>query len=652
MPSLNLGILAHVDAGKTTLTERLLYAAGVIDEIGSVDDGSAQTDSLALERQRGITIKSAVVSFVIDDTAVNLIDTPGHPDFVGEVERVLSVLDGAILVVSAVEGVQAQTRILMRALQRLGIPTLIFVNKLDRAGADTDAVLHDIAEKLRVPIVAMGTTSALGTRQAAFNPFDSTDAAFRSMLNDRLADHSDELLTAYVDGVSVAEDRLDRELRAQIARVLIHPVFLGSAMTGAGVEALMDGIARLLPAAEGDVHGEPSGTVFKIERGPAGEKVAYVRVFAGSLRARGRILIRGDEFRVTAIRVFHRGGTVQRSSVRVGEVAKIWGLSGARIGDEFGLPRKSIGRQFDPPTLGTVVVPRRAAEKGAVHAALAQLTEQDPLINLRRDDRRRELWVSLYGEVQKEVIAATLADDYGLDVAFRETTMICVERPVGVGRAIDAIGEGNPFLATVGLRVEPGVIDSGIVFRLEAPLQTLPLYVYGSVDEFRRAMQRHVEDTLREGLHAWQVTDCVVTMTHADYRPPGTGRRDFRYLTPLVLMRALHDAGTTVCEPVHRFRLDVPPETSARVMKALARLGAPALTMGAERATSRLEGEIAPAELHELHRLVRGLTHGEGVLTSTFDHYRPVRGKPPSRPRTDRDPLNRGEYLRRVLPRF
>src|SRR5881409_432168 len=146
MRTLNLGILAHVDAGKTTLTERLLYAAGVIDEIGRVDDGTTHTDSLALEQQRGITIKSAVVSFVIDDVTVNLIDTPGHPDFIAEVERVLSVLDGAVLVISAVEGVQPQTRILMRALQRLRIPTLLFVNEIDRRGADPERTLRGVEE--------------------------------------------------------------------------------------------------------------------------------------------------------------------------------------------------------------------------------------------------------------------------------------------------------------------------------------------------------------------------------------------------------------------------------------------------------------------------------------------------------------------------
>src|SRR5215213_2921525 len=167
MRTLNLGILAHVDAGKTTLTERLLYAAGVIDEIGSVDKGTTQTDSLALERQRGITIKSAVISFAIDDLTVNLLDTPGHPDFIAEVERVLSVLDGAVLVVSAVEGVQPQTRILTRALRRLRIPTLIFVNKIDRAGADCGRVLKEISERLTPATVATTSVDGEGTRDAS-----------------------------------------------------------------------------------------------------------------------------------------------------------------------------------------------------------------------------------------------------------------------------------------------------------------------------------------------------------------------------------------------------------------------------------------------------------------------------------------------------
>jgi len=192
---LNLGIVAHVDAGKTTLTERLLYEAGVIDEIGSVDAGTTQTDTLDLERRRGITIKSAVTSFAVGGVHVNLIDTPGHPDFIAEVERVLSVLDGAVLVVSAVEGVQAQTRILMRALQRLEIPTLLFVNKIDRAGADDVRVLRAISERLGSVVVPMSKPSGLGTRDASVEP-SLDDAA----LHEVLAEHDETLLESFVDG--------------------------------------------------------------------------------------------------------------------------------------------------------------------------------------------------------------------------------------------------------------------------------------------------------------------------------------------------------------------------------------------------------------------------------------------------------------------
>jgi ribosomal protection tetracycline resistance protein len=297
-------------------------------------------------------------------------------------------------------------------------------------------------------------------------------------------------------------------------------------------------------------------------------------------------------------------------------------------------------------------VPARPSEKGALHTALTQLAEQDPLIDVRQDDLRQELSVSLYGEVQKEVIEATLADDYGLEVGFRETTVICVERPRGVGEAVDRIGNGNPFLATVGLRIEPTAIGSGFSFELDAPLESIPLYVYGSVDEFRSAMTATITETLREGLHAWQVTDCRVTVTHSGYDAPGTGRPDFRYLTPLVVMDALRAAGTVLCEPIHRFHVDIPSDTFGGVGQALARLGAAREEVAVTGTSSQLEGHIAAAKVHELHQRLPGLTRGEGVLATSFDHHRPIRGRAPSRPRMGLDPGNREEYLRHVLRGF
>src|SRR5206468_2182036 len=274
-----------VDAGKTTLTERLLYAAGVIDELGSVDKGTTQTDSLALEQQRGITIKSAVVSFAIDDITVNLIDTPGHPDFIAEVERVLSVLDGAVLVISAVEGVQPQTRVLMRALRRLDIPTLLFVNKMDRTGADFERVVSEISERLTTAIAV---------------PDGDRDA-----LVDVLAEKDDELLAAYVEGV-LAPARVREALAVQSRRALVYPVLHGSAITGTGVGIVADALRDLLPSAAADPNGPVSGTVFKIERGEAGEKVAYLRMFSGTVRTRDVV----RDQKVTALAVFEDGAAV------------------------------------------------------------------------------------------------------------------------------------------------------------------------------------------------------------------------------------------------------------------------------------------------------------------------------------------------------
>jgi ribosomal protection tetracycline resistance protein len=675
--TLNLGILAHIDAGKTSLTERILYSAGVIGEIGSVDDGSTQTDSLALERQRGITIKSAVVSFAIDDVTVNLIDTPGHPDFIAEVERVLSVLDGAVLVISAVEGVQAQTRVLMRTLQRLRIPVLVFVNKIDRSGAREDELLESIAEKLTPSIVAMAGVRDIGTRAADPCPYGADQPEHVARLVDVLSESDEAFLAAYVaDERTVSYARIRRVLADQTARALVHPVFFGSAITGAGVEAVMAGIRELLPVSSGDADGPVRASVFKVERGPAGEKIAYVRMFSGTIRNRDRVRIvrpgaaddTGEETgsdadvlaRVTGVATFEHGSSVVSPSVSAGHIGRLWGLGGVKIGDALGEPPASGPGEhyFAPPTLETVVDPACPADRPGLHAAMAQLAEQDPLINLRQDDTRQEIYVSLYGEVQKEVIEATIAADFGLDVTFRETTTICIERPEGIGEAYEQIGkEPNPFLAGVGLRIEPAPVGSGVEFLLGIELGSLPL-------AFLTAIRETVTTTLREGLSGWQVTDCTVTLTKSGYYPRQSHSHgtfdasmsstagDFRNLTPLVLMTALTQAGTGVYEPMHRFELEFPADLFGAVVSALTRLGAIPATPELRGASFVLDGDIPAARVHDLEQQLPGLTRGEGELLSSFDHYRLVHGVPPTRSRTDRNPLDRKQYLLRVAGRI
>jgi ribosomal protection tetracycline resistance protein len=650
--SLNLGILAHVDAGKTSLTERLLFAAGVIDKIGRVDDGSTQTDSLALERQRGITIKAAVVSFAIEDLVVNLIDTPGHPDFIAEVERTLGVLDGAVLVVSAVEGVQAQTRILMRTLRRLRLPAVVFINKIDRSGASPDRVLAQIGARLTPAITAMGAVTDPGTRGAAFLPFGPSDAAHVASLADVLTEHDDDLLAAYVeDQQALPYARLRAELAAQTARALVYPVYFGSAATGAGVDALVTGLAEFLPAAAGDVAAPAAGTVFKVERELSGEKVAYVRMFAGTVRAREPVPYGNGVGKITALSVLSGGHPVPSTAVSAGQIARVCGLPDVQIGDTIG-PAAVAARKhsFAPPTLETVVVPATAADRPALYAALSQLAEQDPLINLRQDDIRRELQVSLYGEVQKEVIQATLATEFGLEVAFRESTTICIERVLSSGATVEQMDRGgNPFRATVGLRIESGPAGAGVLFRLAVELGSMPL-------AFIKAVEETARETLRQGLHGWEVIDCVVTLTHTGFVPPppygwskwSSSAGDFRNLTPLVLMSALRQAGTVVCEPISGFRLEVPADCLPPVLTVLGRLRAALQAPDVGGDSCVVAGEIPTGQVDPLQQQLAGLTRGEGTLESQFSRYQPVRGTPLGRPRTDHNPLDRHEYLLRV----
>ncbi len=578
MHTLNLGILAHVDAGKTTLTERLLYAAGAIDALGSVDEGTTQTDSLTLERQRGITIRAAVVAFTVGDLTVNIIDTPGHPDFIAEVERSLAVLDGAVLVLSAVEGVQSQTIVLMRALQRLRVPTVLFVNKIDRVGADPDRVIEAVHMRL--------------TRDAfVVEEFDSD-------------------LTA--------------DLIAETAAGRAHPTCFGSAATGAGVDELIDAITTYLPVACAEADAPASGLVFKVERATAGEKVAYVRMFDGSVRVRERLHFEdGRDATITGVKVFEHGAAIDRPVVGAGQIAKLAGLRSVRTGDAIGSPPRRATQVFAPPMFEVAVVAHDVAQTAAMHAALVQLAEQDPMIGLRQDGERNETFVSLYGEVQQEVIQQTLGAELGIEIGFRDLTTICIERLRGAGHACERMGQPtNPYVATVGVCVEPAEPGAGVSLTLDVELVTIPLYIYKTVDAFRESMLDYVAAGPR-GPSGWALPDFTVTVFECGYSSPTSNARDFRKLTEVVLAAAIRDAGTIVCEPVQRFRIDAPESSLAGLLRALARLRATPEQPTIEGEWLTLQGEITADAVPSLRRQLHGLTHGEGVLDVEFSRYAP-----------------------------
>ncbi|MFB6436254.1 GTP-binding protein [Streptomyces sp. NPDC056411] len=677
--TLNIGILAHVDAGKTSLTERLLFDTGAVGRLGSVDTGDTCTDTGALERQRGITIRSAVASFTVGDVQVNLLDTPGHSDFIAEVERALGVLDGAVLLLSAVEGVQARTRVLMKTLRRLRLPTLLFINKIDRAGARGEPLLADVRRLLAPAVVPLTSVTGLGTAEARSVPYDLADGQVRDRIAEAVAEVDESVLARVVDGPPPTAEELAAALAARTADGSLHPVYFGSALAGQGIDALLEGMVRLVPPAPHGPGEAPRGTVFAVHQPPNGERTAHVRLYAGELRPRQRLVLHrpggpggaGRELtgRITALDVIGRPPG-DDAPLTPGNIAVLRGFPGIRTGDRIGPPleaadgeiadgrvangevangrvanggvasvaaadgtatdgRATDGRVpygrvpygaalFASPTLETLVGARHPAQAAALRAALLTLADQDPLLQVRPAPDGRTS-VLLHGEVQREIVEATLREEYGIEADFAPSRVLCVERPRGVGEACHEIA-GRRHIgpwATVGLRVEPGARGSGPVFTYETELGALP---HG----FHQAIEETALVTLRRGPRGLAVTDCRVVLVRSGFVGPLSTAGHFRTVTPGVLLRALERAGTRVYEPYHAFEAEVPLTALAPVTARLAALGAELSEPSGGRRTWLLGGVLAARRVREAEEMLPGLTHGEGVWMSAPSGDRPV----------------------------
>jgi ribosomal protection tetracycline resistance protein len=390
--------------------------------------------------------------------------------------------------------------------------------------------------------------------------------------------------------------------------------------------------------------------VFKIDQ-PGGPRRTYVRVFDGVLEPRSVVPVAGVDGKITGLSGFAGSRAVPRDSLRAGEIGLVRGLKKARIGAWIGRPDQTAQIGLPLPSWETVVAPLDAARAGELYAALTEIADADPLIMVRRDSDRHEISVSLYGEVQKEVIGTRLAEEYGLAVVFAETTTMHVERVTGTGSAAEIIfTAANPFLATVGLRIEPAPVGAGISFALEVERGSMPAAFFTAVEDT-------AVGALSQGLSGWPVPDAKLIMTHSGYAPrqshahakfdksmSSTGS-DFRFLTALVAAEALRAAGTVVCEPIHAYRIEAPADCLSGLLDVLGRLA----SIGGSVVTGPLvvlTGEVAAARLPAIGRRVPGLSHGEGLVESSFIRFEPVRDTvAPRRDRHRPDPLERRNYL-------
>ncbi|QGQ99525.1 TetM/TetW/TetO/TetS family tetracycline resistance ribosomal protection protein [Paenibacillus psychroresistens] len=635
----NVGIFAHVDAGKTTTTEHILYESGRIRTLGSVDSGTSQTDSLDIERERGISVKAATTSFLWQGVYVNLVDTPGHVDFLSEVERSLRVMDGAVLVISAVEGVQSQTEIIWQALQTLRIPTLLYINKMDRIGADFEQTLDDIAKLLTPFVIPIQIPSG----EAEFFLGSTSiwqDSELTSML-EKLADLDDGLMMKFIEGAKVSAGELKENLKQQVLAGQVFPVLFGVSSRGLGITDLMDAIIEYLPAPLGDAEQPLAAVIFKIERDKVMGKLAFARVYQGTIRNRDIVInhTQGMEEKITQIRKIDGRKVEDLGVVYAGDIAALCGLAQAQIGDVLGDPAQiPVLPRMAVPLLNVQVF-SKSEQHTALVAALQELTEEDPLLDLQWLQDERELHLKVMGSIQLEILTSLLKTRFNLQATFGPPSVIYKETPSQVGEGFIAYTMPKPCWAILRFLIEPGPLGSGIQFHSQVRAESLLI-------RYQNEVERRVPEALQQGLYGWEVTDVVITLVEGEHHVWHTHPLDFAVATPMGLMDGLQKTGTTLLEPLLRFRITAPEEFSGKIMSDLVQMRAsfePPVTV---KGRVSLEGILPVATSLEYPIKLSSITGGRGTITTFYVGYQP---SPPdvqaSRTRRGVNPLDQSKFI-------
>lgn len=553
MKIINIGILAHVDAGKTTLTESLLYTSGAILELGSVDKGTTRTDTMFLERQRGITIQAAVTSFNWNDYKINIVDTPGHTDFITEVYRSLSVLDGAILVISAKDGVQAQTRILFHALQKMNIPTIIFINKIDQYGINLNNIYQNIKEKLSNDIIVMQNVT-LTPEISIKNIIDLDDW-------DPVISKNDKLLEKYIAGEKLTIQELTYEEYRCVKKGSLFPIYHGSARNNIGTQQLIEAISNLFCPEMNENDSELCGRVFKIEYTDHKQRLVYLRLYSGTLHLRDTIILpEKKKVKLTEIYIPSNGEMIQTKTVCSGDIFIIPNNTlrlNDIIGNEKLLPC-NVWNDKTVPILRTRIEPIKIEEREKLLDALTEIADTDPLLRYYVDTITHEIIISFLGTVQLEVICSLLIEKYHINIRIEDPTVIYLEKPLQkADYTIHIEVPPNPFWASIGLSITPLPIGSGIQYESKVSLGYLN-------QSFQNAVREGINYGLEQGLYGWEVTDCKICFEYGVYYSPVSTPSDFRFLAPIVLEQTLKKAGTQLLEPYLSFILFTPQEYISR----------------------------------------------------------------------------------------
>ena len=624
----NIGIFAHVDAGKTTLSEQLLAHAGAIRTKGSVDSGTAHTDTLPVERRRGISVKATCVSFRHKDVQINLIDTPGHVDFSAEVERSLWALDGAVLVVCAVEGVQPQTELLFSAMQEQQIPVIFFINKTDRAGADPERVLGQIRRLLTKKAVMLTDTDSV---------------------TELVCDRDDALFERYLNGEAFDEGFL-RQHFAELARnAEAFPVLCGSALRDEGVLPLLDAIADFFPAPScGD---SLCGVVFAAQQDRNLGRGVWIRLFGGTLENRMPIAlpvsidpVTGEEKKesIKISQIYNpKGEPIGR--LMPGDIGIVYGLGNIPIGHVIGDPAL-LSRPVEPgslrtPLIAVQVIPEKPEQMQALHQAFTILSGEDPLLQAQYIRSLNELHLQVMGTIQLEILEEILKTRFDLNVTFTPPAIIYRETVSRSCEGYVAYLAPKPCWAILRFRIDPAPRGSGVTYTSQVPVRTVKA-------QYQNQVAQAISLALSQGRLGWQVTDVNITLIDGGDHQFHTHPLDFIVATPMAIQDGLRQGGSTLLEPILDVRFLLPPESVGRVISDVSTMRGEVLDSFSDGERMILNARIPVQTSLDCSITLASFTGGRGAMSVRLHGYRecPLELGAAAK-RRNVDPLDTSKYI-------
>lgn len=586
MKNLVTGILAHVDAGKTTLSEALLFEAGHIRKLGRVDNKDSFLDTNAYERERGITIFSKIARIKDNEREIVLVDTPGHVDFSGEMERVLDVLDVAILLISGLDGVQAHTKTVWKLLRARKIPTFIFVNKMDIAVNTKEELLENIHKELSKDVV------------------DFTDTSEERFFED-IATCSEGLLSEYMDSLTVS----DNSIQEAVSDCHVFPCFFGSALKQSGVSKFMNDFLKYSRTKE---YTDDFGAIcYKISKDKNLQRLVHLKLTGGSLKVKSNI---GDE-KVNEIRLYSGDKYDTETEVFAGNICAVTGLKNVKQGDRLGSAPKGLAGSIEPVLTYAVKYPDDV-DCASMHSKLLEIEEEEPGLKVEFNEETKDIYVHLFGEVQTEILTRQIEDRYNIKVSFGKGKILYKET---IADVVEGVGHFEPLrhYAEVHLRLEPDLPGTGLTFASQADVNSLAL-------NWQRLILTHLAERIHKGvLTGSPITDMRITLVSGKAHLKHTEGGDFRQATYRAVRQGLMLAESVLLEPFYFYELTVPDAAVGRAMTDIDRMWGNSTVREARDGKTVLTGTAPVATMNGYAKEVLAYTKGQGSLSLSLAGFEP-----------------------------